>query len=326
MYIYICVCVCLLDGKWNAFLKQCEIGLKTSIRWYKLRRKVSLGYWPWEKPIWNRRRKRQVVLGGGGVVAYQDGTIFLTKNVATTSCRTSKPRPHFRRLFPSWCCRIKVRSATNLQYLIRVIISVWNFYTGVSNILSRFLFPHRNTPMTRMCQYVSYRVLPGNCWCRHQCDLKRDANFTTICSCLVSKKKQTNSMNQSQSLRPWIWEFQLQILAPRDPVLWYLLWYFFFCEFAKLQIKIVSWVKRDQLVATCFIITLFSAQHVSDVNTSILRSLRLIRWVTSWVVSGSMCVGVTLHCGYGGVVSVCRLKPTYGYHTTIATLSCLVYL
>jgi len=38
-----------------------------------------------------------------------------------------------------------------------------------------------------------------------------------------------------------------------------------------------SWVKRDQLDATCFIITLFSTQHVSDVNTSILSSLRLIR-------------------------------------------------
>jgi len=53
-----------------------------------------------------------------------------------------------------------------------------------------------------------------------------------------------------------------------------------------------SWVKGDQLDAICFIITLFSAQHVSDVNTAILRSLRLIRRVTSWVVSGSMCVGV----------------------------------
>jgi len=27
---------------------------------------------------------------------------------------------------------------------------------------------------------------------------------------------------------------------------------------------------------------------------------------------GLMCVGVTLQCGYGGVVSVCRLKPAYG--------------
>jgi len=46
-----------------------------------------------------------------------------------------------------------------------------------------------------------------------------------------------------------------------------------------------SCVKRDQLDATCFIIILFSAQHVSDVNTSILRNLRLIHRVTSWVVS-----------------------------------------
>jgi len=45
-----------------------------------------------------------------------------------------------------------------------------------------------------------------------------------------------------------------------------------------------SWIRRDQLDVTCFIISLFNAQHVSDVNTSILRSLRLICWVISWVV------------------------------------------
>ena len=32
--------------------------------------------------------------------------------------------------------------------------------------------------------------------------------------------------------------------------------------------------------------------------------------------SGSMCVGVTLWFDCGGVVSVCRLQPAYGYHTT----------
>ena len=37
-----------------------------------------------------------------------------------------------------------------------------------------------------------------------------------------------------------------------------------------------SWIKIDQLDVTCFIISLFHAQHVSNVNTSILRSLRLI--------------------------------------------------
>jgi len=45
-----------------------------------------------------------------------------------------------------------------------------------------------------------------------------------------------------------------------------------------------SWIKRDQLDVTCFIISLFNAHHVSDVNTPILRSLRLICWVISWVV------------------------------------------
>jgi len=36
----------------------------------------------------------------------------------------------------------------------------------------------------------------------------------------------------------------------------------------------INSVKGDQLDVTCFIISLFNAQHVSDVNTSILRSLR----------------------------------------------------
>jgi len=44
------------------------------------------------------------------------------------------------------------------------------------------------------------------------------------------------------------------------------------------------WIKRNQLDVTYCIISLFNAQHVSDVNTSILRSLRLICWVISWVV------------------------------------------
>ena len=33
--------------------------------------------------------------------------------------------------------------------------------------------------------------------------------------------------------------------------------------------------------------------------------------------SGSMCLGVTLWFGWGGVVSICRLQPAYGYHTNI---------
>jgi len=79
-----------------------------------------------------------------------------------------------------------------------------------------------------------------------------------------------------------------------------------------------SWIKTGQLGVTFFIISLFNAQHVSDVNTSILRSLRHICWVVSWVVlfwfDVCWCYGV-VWLWWCGVVSVCRLKH---YHTTPA--------
>jgi len=57
------------------------------------------------------------------------------------------------------------------------------------------------------------------------------------------------------------------------------------CDLCYLQHKLIGfWIKRDQLDVTCFFISLFNAQHVSDFNTSILSSLRLICWVISWVV------------------------------------------
>ena len=37
-----------------------------------------------------------------------------------------------------------------------------------------------------------------------------------------------------------------------------------------------SWIKTDRLDVTCFIISLFTVQHVSNVSTVIFRSLRLI--------------------------------------------------
>jgi hypothetical protein len=68
-----------------------------------------------------------------------------------------------------------------------------------------------------------------------------------------------------------------------------------------------SWIKIDQLDVTCFIISLFTAQHVSNVSASIFRSLRLIVDLFHVLYcSGSMCVGVTVWFGWGGVVSVCR--------------------
>jgi hypothetical protein len=64
-----------------------------------------------------------------------------------------------------------------------------------------------------------------------------------------------------------------------------------------------SWIKIDQIGVTCFIISLFTAQHVSNVSTSIFRSLRLILDLFHVLYySGSMCVGSTVWFGWGGVV------------------------
>ena len=49
-----------------------------------------------------------------------------------------------------------------------------------------------------------------------------------------------------------------------------------FANFSPDKLLTYSSIKRDQLYVTCVFISLFNAQHVSDVNTSILRSLRLI--------------------------------------------------
>ena len=69
-----------------------------------------------------------------------------------------------------------------------------------------------------------------------------------------------------------------------------------------------SSIKRDQLDVTSFFISLFNPQHVLGVNTSILRSLRLIVDLFHVLYcSGTMRVGVTLWFVWVGVVSGCRL-------------------
>ena len=60
-----------------------------------------------------------------------------------------------------------------------------------------------------------------------------------------------------------------------------------------------SWIKVDQLDVTCFIISLFTAQHVSNFSTVIFRSLRLtVDLFHVLYCSGSMCVSVTLWFGW----------------------------
>ena len=73
--------------------------------------------------------------------------------------------------------------------------------------------------------------------------------------------------------------------------------------------------KDRQLDVTCFIISLFTAHHVSNVSTSIFTSLRLIVDLFHVLYcSGLMCVGVMVWFGWGGVVSLCRLKQCFSLH------------
>jgi hypothetical protein len=78
----------------------------------------------------------------------------------------------------------------------------------------------------------------------------------------------------------------------------------------------VVWMHAEaELDVTCFIILLFTGQHVSNVSTFIFRSLRIIMDLFHVLYcSGSMCVGVTVWFGWGGVVSLYRLKNCFRLH------------
>ena len=52
--------------------------------------------------------------------------------------------------------------------------------------------------------------------------------------------------------------------------------YIYIYHYIYIYIYIYIWIKIDKLDVICFIISLFTAQHVSNVSTSIFRSLRLI--------------------------------------------------
>ena len=80
-------------------------------------------------------------------------------------------------------------------------------------------------------------------------------------------------------------------------------------------VGVTVWFAWGGVVSLCmlkyFIISLFTAQHVSNVSTSIIRRLRFIVDLFHVLYcSGSMCVGVTVWFAWGGVVSVCRLKQS----------------
>ena len=70
------------------------------------------------------------------------------------------------------------------------------------------------------------------------------------------------------------------------------------------------WIIKDQLDVTYYFISLpilfhfLCAQHVSDINISIIRSLRLFCWITTLVALFLVRCVVEFRCGWIGVVSV----------------------
>ena len=59
------------------------------------------------------------------------------------------------------------------------------------------------------------------------------------------------------------------------------------------------------------------AQHVSDINISIIRSLQLFCWITTLVVLFLVWCVLEFRCGWFGVVSLFSLQ--HGYHSNPTT-------
>ena len=65
-----------------------------------------------------------------------------------------------------------------------------------------------------------------------------------------------------------------------------------------------SWRIKDQLDVTCYFISLLLCSTVSDINISIIRSLRLFCWITTLVVLFLVRCVLEFRCVWFGVVSV----------------------
>jgi len=63
------------------------------------------------------------------------------------------------------------------------------------------------------------------------------------------------------------------------------------------------------------------AQHVSDLNTSIIRSLQIFCWITALVVLFLIRCVLEFRCGWVGVVSVLQAEAQlqHGYHSNPST-------
>jgi len=65
-----------------------------------------------------------------------------------------------------------------------------------------------------------------------------------------------------------------------------------------------SWRIKDQHDVTCYFFHVLCAQHVSDINISIIRSLRLFCWIITLVVLFLARCVLEFRCSWVGVVTV----------------------
>jgi len=69
-----------------------------------------------------------------------------------------------------------------------------------------------------------------------------------------------------------------------------------------------SWRIKTNLMTLAIFIHFLCAQHVSDINISIIRSLRLFCWITTLVVLFLVRCVLVFRCGWVGVVSVLQAE------------------
>ena len=70
----------------------------------------------------------------------------------------------------------------------------------------------------------------------------------------------------------------------------------------------IPWRMKDQLDVTCYFISLLMCSHVSDINISIIRSLRLCCWITTSVVLFSVRCVLKIWWGWFWVVFVLQAE------------------
>jgi len=67
---------------------------------------------------------------------------------------------------------------------------------------------------------------------------------------------------------------------------------------------------KTKLMSLAILFHVLRAQHVSDINMSIIRSLRLFCWITTLVVLFLVRCVLEIRCGWVGVVSVLQAETS----------------